>query len=150
MSLIPTISSKWLVLSSCTFLIPAVRAFHHSFYLYSMISLCTTLFSINHWRRAECGLRRRMDRVVARGAFIVYVFTGYMHLNPLDSSVCLFPICLCYWLACVLSYNNYSCWVVMHFLFHLCTTIAKLNIINAKICYLTPIVPNPACPACNK
>jgi hypothetical protein len=133
MSLIPPLSSKWLVLSSLTFLIPSIRAFHHSFYLYSVISLCTTLFSINHWRRAECGLRRRMDRVVARGAFIIYVFTGCMHLNPLHSSGYLFPICLCYCLSCGLSYHNYSMWVAMHFLFHLCTTIAKLNIINAMI-----------------
>jgi hypothetical protein len=132
MSLKP-ISSKWLVISSCTFLIPSARAFNHSFYLHCMISLCTTLFSINHWRRAECGMRRSLDRVVARGAFIVYVYTGYMHLNLFHSSICIFPICLCYWLADVLFHYNYSGWVVMHFLFHLCTTVAKLNIINAMI-----------------
>lgn len=77
--------TKWTVISSIFFLVPATYAFLNTIicawlYWYGVLSVCTTIFSVNHWRQAEYGMRRNLDRVVAWIACIIYVSTGLLYL----------------------------------------------------------------------
>ena len=79
----PFEETKWLVMSSCTFVIPAVYAFASGLYLYGCVSLFTMLFSINHWRDAEDGIRRAVDCYAAYICFVVFFVSGCIYCREI-------------------------------------------------------------------
>lgn len=125
----PFSMTKWLVLSSCFFLIPATYALQNAIYLYGFVSVSTTICSINHWRCAEDGLRRKVDKIVAMMAFIIYFSTGCVYFPIYISVVTFATIALSFMISNHLSKNHDPYWVLAHVFFHASVTITKIIII---------------------
>ena len=130
----PLSQTLWIVGSSCFFLVPAIYAFLNVLYfewlyLYASISVCTTVCSVNHWRRAEDGIRRKIDQASARIAFIVYVVTGFYYLPIYLSIVTVLTIATSFAISDHLSLMHHSLWPLSHIFFHLSVTVTKMFII---------------------
>lgn len=120
----PLSTTKWIIGSSCFFLVPAIYAFLNIYffellYLYAFISLCTTVCSINHWRQAEDGIRRKIDKVVAWSAFIVYFVTGFLYFPIYLSTTTASIIISSYMVSDYYSQKHHPYWPVIHMFFHL-------------------------------
>lgn len=124
----------WMVYSSITFLVPAIYAFLNTaiyswLYWYGILSVGATIFSVNHWRQAEYGIRRNMDRIVAWVACIIYVITGLLYLPGYLSIATLGAITSTYILSNNLSPKHHPSWPIVHVLFHLSVSMTKCFII---------------------
>ncbi len=134
----PLSETIWLVFSSFFFLVPGTYAFLNAYcykwlYLYGSLSVCTTGCSINHWRRAEDGIRRKIDIVAASIAFIAYVITGFVYLPLYLSFVTVGTIISSFLVSDYLSRRNYPYWVFIHMFFHFSVSVTKCFIIYYMI-----------------
>ena len=128
----PFEETKWLVMSSCTFLIPATYAFASSLYLYGCVSLFTMLFSINHWRDAEDGIRRAVDCYAAYICFVVFVISGFMYCRGIlfyIAGAIIIIITTLFLISDYLSIQGHNRWYFVHMLFHLFVIIGECLII---------------------
>jgi hypothetical protein len=73
-----SIESTGLMLSSCLFLFPAMYALIIcKMYFYAIVSIITSLVSINYWRHADYGrISRTVDLIVAKVSFAIYFASG--------------------------------------------------------------------------
>jgi len=123
--------TKWLVGSSCSFLIPSFYAYRKN-KCYSLILLGTTICSVNHWRKAEDGIRRMIDLGYASFSFSTFLSLGVMHIRNWYGYAFLAAIVYCY----KMSHHIYqtkgpnSNWNVYHFMFHLLMTFELMFIIK--------------------
>jgi len=134
---IPINVSIWLVFSSFFFMVPGVYAFIHSFYFYGSVSAITTLCSANHWRNAEDGVRRTIDRIVAHASFITYLVTGCVFLRGVllygyGTSVGGIMLIFYYFSARLAKQGN-SRWVYCHFLFHVFVALGQYLVMYATV-----------------
>jgi hypothetical protein len=134
----PLSETIWLVFSSFFFLVPGTYAFLNAYFykwlfLYGSLSLSTTVCSINHWRRAEDGIRRKMDIVAASIAFIAYVITGFVYLPLYLSFVTVGTIISSFLVSDYLSRRNYPYWFFTHMFFHFSVSVTKCFIIYYMI-----------------
>ena len=127
----------WIVLSSCFFLVPGIYAFlnayyycHKWLYLYGSLSFCTTICSVNHWRKAENGIRRKTDKAAAWIAFIAYVVTGFVCLPIYLSFVTVGIIVSSFFVSDHLSQRHHPFWFLTHMFFHFSVSVTKCFIIN--------------------
>ena len=74
-------TSRWLVGSSFSFLIPSLYAYRKKQYFYSSILIGTTFFSANHWRKPENGWRRILDIIYASITFTVFAKVGDRYIG---------------------------------------------------------------------
>jgi len=81
MEIAPYDHTKWIVLSSFFFTIPATYAYFYHLYNYSILLVCTSLISANYWRKANYSWRRNMDLLFAKFAFIVFVSNGVVYVK---------------------------------------------------------------------
>ena len=125
----PFSETKYLVLSSLTFLIPGLISYNFGFIIYSLLSISTTIFSINHWRCAENGIRRTLDVFMARFAFIVYFISGLFYLQNITALLTITLISSSYLISCHLSVKQNSYWLHAHVLFHIFVSSTKILII---------------------
>lgn len=134
--------STCLILSSCTFMIPAYYALmHETMYLYGVLSIITSLVSINYWRYADIGhFSRYMDLCVSKVSFIIYFVSGviYFYYMPSLFSIAL-PICLSiiysfHYSGILWSVDKYE-WMYLHVLFHILVAIEQCLVIYAGIQY---------------
>jgi len=136
--------TKWVVLSSCFFLIPAVYAclngYCHLLYLYGFLSISTTICSVNHWRCAEDGIRRKVDRIVAIIVFIIYVATGIIYLPIYLSVITLGTIMSSFIISDHLSQRHHPYWFISHMFFHASVSVTKILIIYYILDNDSPIV----------
>jgi hypothetical protein len=114
--------TKWLVVSSCFFMIPAVYAYQHELYWYAMLFMCISVASANHWRRATYSLRRNIDLFFARTSFVVFFFTGLHTLKNKTRLIIGFSgvvlILCCFYMSNKLYQANNPNWYKFHFMFH--------------------------------
>ena len=130
----PLSQTIWVVVSSCFFLVPAIYAFLNVIYfqwlyLYALLSVCTTVCSVNHWIKAEDGVRRKIDQAAARIAFIIYVVTGFYYLPIYLSIVTVLTIATSFAISDYLSLMHHPLWPLSHIFFHLSVTVSKIFII---------------------
>lgn len=124
-------TSKWLVGSSFSFLIPSFYAYQKKQYLYSSILAGTTFFSVNHWRKPENGWRRILDIIYASITFIVFTKVGDRYIGRKWYGYSGLALILGLY---KMSHHIYqtkgrdSNWYIYHLLFHLCT-VAQVTII---------------------
>lgn len=127
----PWEQSRWLVLSSCFFLIPAVYTFINELYTHTGVLVCTTTISINFWRKPTYSWRRTMDLIYAKLLCLYFLF--YLGYVKKPYIIIIYPsigiIGGCYYLSNTLWAANNSTWVVFHMLFHLITVVVQLIII---------------------
>ena len=128
--------TKWIVMSSCLLLIPAIYAFAKKLYLYGVISLFAAFLSINHWRDAEDGIRRAIDCYIAYTCFVVFVVLGLIYCRGIFFYVAVAFISMIIALFLISDYLSIQChphWHFVHILFHLFVTIGKCIVIYCII-----------------
>lgn len=130
----PLSQTIWVVGSSCFFLVPAIYAFSNAHYfkllhLYASLSVCTTVCSVNHWRKAEDGLRRKIDKAAAWTAFVAYVITGFIYLPIPLSITTVSTIAISFKISDNLSLKHHPVWPFIHAFFHLSVSVTKMFII---------------------
>ena len=123
------ISTKFLVISSCFFLIPGYYAFLLGLYWYLATSAITTIVSINYWRYAVPGLRRSLDMVIAKISFTIYFVTGVLNINNLSVLYISWPLCggilTCYYYSKKMWEKNSETWIFYHMMFHVFVAIGQ-------------------------
>ena len=122
--------------NSCFFLIPWVYAFYNQFYFFGSVCVLTNVLSINHWRKAENGIRRIIDIIAASSAALIYIASWIIYCE--DICFLIGVIILCMVVVSFLLSNYLSVcwnphWVYMHMFFHFCVSLSKLLVIHCKI-----------------
>ena len=129
------VHSKWLVLSSFFFIIPATYAFINNLYSYSVLLFSTSLISANYWRKATYSWRRDMDLIFAKFSFIVFVSNGIFYVRNLNYIIsgytCLIALLYCYYLSGKLLELKKDNWYKYHFMFHFIMTYEQIIIIDS-------------------
>ena len=128
--------TKWLILSSLLFIIPAIYSYYNNLYIYTIILILTTIISVNFWRDATYSWRRISDRIFAKLAFVFFFINGIMYITYLPFIILsyfgLFASFWCYYLS-----NKYcgksSIWWKYHFTFHSIITFLQLLVIKSVV-----------------
>jgi hypothetical protein len=128
----PWSETKYLVVSSLFFLIPACYASFLQLFSYSFLLTLTSLASANYWRKATYSWRRNMDLVVAKIAFTVFFAKGVFVINYYPYVVSGFFVSW-YLFACskMMWELKDKQWVNYHFLFHVVLTYEQLIILDS-------------------
>jgi hypothetical protein len=126
--------TRFLCFPSCFLLIPAIYAYSHALYLFSFLCVLATGLSFNHWRRAENGYRRKVDKLIAWVCFVVFLFNGcydcrgtrfYYYAVP----IVLFFISSSFLFSDYLSVRLHPLWCCSHMIFHLVSALATCIVI---------------------
>jgi len=128
--------TKWLCVSSCFFLIPGVYAFYNDFYFYGTVCVYTFIFSINHWRKAEDGIRRKIDIIAASSGALIYIASWIVYCKDICFLMGI-PILILVFVSFLFShllsiYWNVGYWVYMHMFFHFCVSLSEMLVIHCK------------------
>ena len=86
----PYSQTKYLVLSSLFFFMASVYGFINNQLLYGIISLITSIVSVNFWRDATYSYRRCLDLITARISFIIFFFSGSYYASQNKHDLILF------------------------------------------------------------
>lgn len=133
----PYDQSKYLVVSSCFFLVPSVYGYVNQQYFYGTVSLMTSLCSINFWRNANYSYRRTIDHIMAKISFLIYLISGFHYITfvpfLINAYGVLFAILYCYYMSN--NSNNTNKWWKYHMMFHLLISYNKMIIIKSVIDY---------------
>lgn len=117
--------SKWLCLSSCAFLIPALLSLGSTDVLWWLpcTYVATAAVSINYWRDAQSSWRRELDLVVAKLSFGITVYNGWLYTRNHYLLWLGWPLTLviifCYWLSITLHSRLDASWITAHMTMHL-------------------------------
>ena len=124
-------TSRWLVGSSFSFLIPSLYAYRKKQYLYSSILAGTTFLSANHWRKPENGWRRIVDIIYASITFTIFAKVGDRYIGRKWHSYSGLALILFLY---KMSHHVYqtkghdSNWYIYHLLFHF-SSLAQVTIV---------------------
>lgn len=113
--------SKWLVVTSATFLPGAYMLYHNQYYNQCYFLLWTTFCSMNFWRKATYGTRRQLDLICSKISFCIFLYDGTLYLYGYGL-VCwpnLALIIYCYLTANKLFESKNENWIYYHMLFHI-------------------------------
>ena len=131
--------SKWLVLSSFFFTIPAKYAYSNNLHLYSIILFFTSVISANYWRKATYSWRRNMDLIFAKFSFTVFVSNGIFYVRTLNYVILgytgLIVLLYFYYLSTKLLQVKNNNWYKYHFGFHVIMTFEQFIIIDSILKY---------------
>lgn len=127
--------SKWLVLSSLFFMIPALYAFFMNLYFYFILLSLTTIISCGYWIKATYSWRRNLDLVFAKISFTIFLLSGILYIkNPIYLVLFysgLANIIHCFYLSNKLFDKKNKNWIKYHFLFHIIMTFEAIIILNS-------------------
>jgi hypothetical protein len=126
--------TKWVTLTSFSFMIPAFVAFCHKMYDHSTILFLTSIISANYWRKATYSWRRNLDLIFAKISFIFYVYNGVKYVTTIPDMIPgyggLILIIILYYLSGELLKIKNEGWYKCHMSFHLWMMYEQLLIIN--------------------
>ena len=129
--------TKWLVISSSLFLIPAVYSLYKGLYLWSFLLCMTTLISVNYWRDAEIGWRRDLDLWFAKFIFCTFcaAMVYYVEYVPYAAFgyTALFLVLFLYYKSVQSYYYQHEHWWVYHALFHVFLTLEQCIIVDSIV-----------------
>jgi len=129
--------TKWLCVSSCFFLVPGTYAFYNQLYLYGTVCTYTSILSINHWRNAEDGTRRLVDRISASTCAMTYFVGGCLHCRGIYfygyGIPILFIITCCFIMSNYLSVRWNPYWIYSHMMFHLTVSLSEILVIYCTL-----------------
>lgn len=138
--------SKWLTMSSCFFLFPAIYASQNGLHKYSGVLIATSLISANYWRKATYSWRRNADLIMSKIAFVIFVTNGIYYAVPTKNEwdsgstvttnmiiklVGFCMVCYFYHKSYALFHLNNEHWVAHHFMFHCALTIEQYLILQS-------------------
>jgi len=131
---------KCLTISSLFFLIPSIYAGIYYIYSLSVLSIITTIISINYWREPKLGWRRDMDLIFAKISFVIYFFYGLHNIqnmilcnNALTLYFSIVMIIVFYNLSNYFWISNNANWLYFHIIFHMFVVFGQLTVINGTI-----------------
>ena len=126
-------TSKWIILSSFSYLIPFYYSYIYKIYFYCFLSLITILFSINYWRNPILSLRRDLDIFIVKYNFILFFFNKLYYvknnLQLMIIDIFLYFAISFYFKEEYFYYLNNNCWFIYHMLFHFITSLIQLFIL---------------------
>lgn len=126
--------TKWITLSSFSFMIPAILAFCHKMYDHTIILFLTSIISANYWRKATYSWRRNLDLIFAKISFIFYVYNGVKYVTTIPEMIPgyggLILIGIMYYLSGELLKIKNERWYESHVIFHLLMMYEQLLIIK--------------------
>lgn len=130
--------TKWLVITSFGFMIPAFYAYQNQVYFLSGVLVITSLVSANYWRFAiDNSLRHKADMIVAKVAFSIFLVNGVAHIRYIPYAITAYPgiacIGYCYYMSGKLSSMNDPNWNKYHIAFHLWLIYCQWVIIDSAI-----------------
>jgi hypothetical protein len=127
--------TKWLVLSSFFYLIPAINALYKKQYMNTYLLIITSLVSANFWRKATYSWRRNLDLVISKISFILFFFQEIKHITyrpyKLSGYTSLFVCINFYYLSNKYYTKKNPMWYKYHFLFHMTILYKIFLIINS-------------------
>jgi hypothetical protein len=127
--------TKWLVLSSLFFIIPATYAYINKLYFYCILLYFTSLISVNYWRKATYSWRRNVDLIFAKISFVIFVSNGILYVKRLHYVIPgytgLIILLYCYYLSGKLLELKKDNWYKYHFAFHFIMTYEQFIIIDS-------------------
>jgi hypothetical protein len=127
--------TKWLVVSSFLFTIPAIYAYFYKLYPYSVLLCVTSLISANYWRKATYSWRRNMDLIFAKISFVVFVSNGVLFVRKpfyvITGYTGLVLLSYCYYLSGKLLELKKDDWYKYHFVFHFIMMYEQFIIIDS-------------------
>jgi hypothetical protein len=127
--------TKWLVLSSSSFIIPSVFAYYKNLYLYAILLLSTMVMSINYWRKATYSIRRTLDFIFSKLTFIVFFYNGICYVRYTPYLITGYPLSIafiyCYYLSGKRYQSNHRDWIIYHSLFHYICIYEQLIILDS-------------------
>ena len=123
--------TRWIVVSSTFFLVPAWYSYINRLYWLSCVLTSTSVISANYWKRANYSWERLLDRVFAKLCFIIFVVNGVVHLKGSTDCILgysgLVLLVYCYFMSCHSSNPN---WWKYHMTFHFITACSQILIIK--------------------
>ena len=126
--------TKWLVLSSFFFMIPATYAYMNKLYPYSALLFCTSLISANYWRKATYSWRRNLDLIFAKVSFIVFLSNGILYVRKLHYVIPgytgILLLLYCYYSSGKLLELKNNNWYKYHIAFHFFIMYEQIIIID--------------------
>lgn len=129
--------SKWLVVSSFFFTVPATYAFINNLYSYSSLLFLTSLISANYWREATYSWRRDLDLIFSKISFVVFVSNGVLYVTSITYNITGYiGLCIllyCYYLSDKLLKLKNNNWYKYHMMFHLIMMYEQLIILDSII-----------------
>lgn len=133
----PFCITKWACVSSLFLGLPGIYAFLNSCYLYTIVCSTTSILSINHWRNAEDGIRRKLDTVAARLCFVIYFLSGCyycrgIYLYGYGITILALNI-FTFMLSNYLSTTWHPYWILSHVSFHFSVLISECLVIYCAI-----------------
>ena len=136
----PYSQTKWLVFSSCFFLIPSFYGFIGNQLFFAIISLLTSVCSMNYWRDATYSYRRCIDHIMAKISFTIYFINGvyYININNYMPFIvtgygAFFLLLYCYYMSHKWAHTNM--WWKYHMMFHLLISYGMTITIKSVIAY---------------
>ena len=130
----PFCQTRYLVVSSFFFIIPATYACVHNLYLYSLLLGLTTIISANYWRKATYSWRRNMDLIFSKVSFAIYIYNGikYSHsIKDLIEGLIRLMIMVYYFrVSGELFKIKDDSWYKYHVVFHILIALEQMRILN--------------------
>jgi len=132
--IVPWEYSRWIVLSSFLFMVPSTYAYYKHLYLYSEVSLLTSLISANYWRKASHSWRRQLDLTFAKLSFIIF-FINFPRVTYMPYIITGYPSLLvlayCYFLSGKHFAAKNPVWIKYHMVFHFFVMVEQLIILDS-------------------
>jgi hypothetical protein len=129
--------SKWLVLSSFFFMIPSIYAFYCKLYYYSILLLCTSVVSVNYWRKPTYSWRRNFNLFFSKISFITFAYNGIINVRfipyVITGYLLLIVLIYCFYTSGKLSDKKQNNWYIYHFLFHFLVAYEQFIILHSIV-----------------
>jgi hypothetical protein len=128
--------SRWLVLSSCSFALPAIYAIYSNIYnLGGIILFITAAVSAAFWIHAVYSWRRTLDLIVSKISFIIFTYNGIVYICWPPYKIIGYSnagiLCVCFYLSGYYYTKQNLCWINYHIAFHLLMMIELFIIIHS-------------------
>jgi len=118
-------------------MIPSIYGYYKNQYNLSIVSMLTSLCSINYWISPINSWRLTLDKNVATISGIIYFFYGNNNIKNKNIKRLAFLngylIIAFYGFSKILYYKGSNYWLCSHMIFHFFTTTGKLLVIHYSV-----------------
>jgi hypothetical protein len=137
----PWRQTRWLIGSSCFFLIPSTYGFIKGKYFLANVALLTSACSINYWRDANYSWRRTADLIMAKVTTVIYVTNGVMYVTKTPYTIYgysgLFGLSYCYYMSH--KHEDSEKWWKYHMMFHFIVSCVQTLTLKCMVNYESAI-----------
>jgi len=117
------IQSNPLVLSSLSFLLPAIYAYNNKLYVYTILLFITSIVSVIYWVNPCTSWRRRCDLIVSKCSFTIFAINGVIYIKEIGNIIIaysiLYAFIACYYYSNILYNQRNPNWYYYHMTFHI-------------------------------